>query len=392
VSTRWHTGRLLRIVAAPLLLGGVLTGLGSTAASALTCQGWTGGQPANPNDTGSGDSLNGVDMINSCNVWVVGGTGTGTTLIEHWTGGSTWTVVPSPNPGARNGLTSVSGISPTDIWAVGTASNADGTMEKSLIVHFDGTSWAQVPSPSPGTFNQLTSVHEISSTDAWAVGSVTDGNGFQTLTLHWDGTSWTQVASPSPGGQFNTFLTGVTATSGGDVWAVGDYISSQDPSVTLLSLILHWDGTSWKQVDSPSPGPVGLTQLTSVAATSLTNAWAVGFFPDGTANRNLILHWDGTSWSQVPSPNPLEDNRLDGVTATSADSAVAVGTGQAAPKHALTQAVTLRWDGTSWTPVPSLQKSTEITMTGVSSVSATETWAVGFFDPTPTKTLAFHLK
>ena len=60
----------------------------------------------------------------------------------------------------------------------------------------------------------------------------------------------------------------MTATSGGDVWAVGDYISNQDPSVTLLSLILHWDGTSWKQVDSPSPGPVGLTQLTSVAATS----------------------------------------------------------------------------------------------------------------------------
>ncbi len=81
MGARWHTGRLLRVFAAPLLLGGVLTGLGSTAASALTCQGWTGGQPANPNDTGSGDGLNGVDMINSCNVWVVGGTGTGTTLI-----------------------------------------------------------------------------------------------------------------------------------------------------------------------------------------------------------------------------------------------------------------------------------------------------------------------
>ena len=57
MGARWHTGRLLRVFAAPLLLGGVLTGLGSTAASALTCQAWTGGQPANPNDTGSGDGL-----------------------------------------------------------------------------------------------------------------------------------------------------------------------------------------------------------------------------------------------------------------------------------------------------------------------------------------------
>jgi hypothetical protein len=80
------------MAAAPLLLAGVLTGLGSTAASALTCQAWTGGQR---------------------NVWVVGGTGGRTTLIEHWTGGSTRTVVPSPNPGeGLNFLTSASGISP----------------------------------------------------------------------------------------------------------------------------------------------------------------------------------------------------------------------------------------------------------------------------------------
>ncbi|HEX5300592.1 MAG TPA: hypothetical protein VFW50_26725, partial [Streptosporangiaceae bacterium] len=89
----------MRVFAAPLLLGGVLTGLGSAAASAVTCQAWTGGQPLNPNDTGSGDGLNGVDQLSACNVWVAGGSGGGT-LIEHWTGGSTWTVVPSPNPGA----------------------------------------------------------------------------------------------------------------------------------------------------------------------------------------------------------------------------------------------------------------------------------------------------
>jgi hypothetical protein len=382
------------MAAAPLLLGGVLIGLESTAASALACQAWTGGQPANPDDTGAGDGLSGVAMINACDVWAVGGTGGRTTLIEHWTGGSTWTVAPSPSPGeGLNFLTSVSGISPTDIWAVGTDSSADGKMEKSLILHYDGKSWTQVPSPSPATFNELTGVRAISANDAWAVGTVTDGTSFKTLTLHWDGTSWTQVASPSPGGQFNTFLTGVAATSGHDVWAVGDYISSQDPSVTTLSLILHWDGTSWKQVDSPSPGPVGLTQLTSVAATSPTDAWAVGFFPDGTSDRNLILHWDGTIWTQVASPNPLLDNQLDGVAATSAGSAVAVGTGQAAARGAVTQAVTLRWDGTAWAPAPTLQKGgTPITLTGVAAISSTEAWAVGSFGPTPDQTLAFHFK
>ena len=89
MGARWNTGRLLRIFAAPLLLGGVLTGLGSTVASATTCQAWTGGQPANPGDAGSGDSLSGVAMLSACNVWVAGATGDRHTLIEHWAGGST---------------------------------------------------------------------------------------------------------------------------------------------------------------------------------------------------------------------------------------------------------------------------------------------------------------
>ena len=95
----------------------------------------------------------------------------------------------------------------------------------------------------------------------------------------------------------------------------------------------------------------------------------------------------------MASPNPLFDNQLDGVAATSAGSAVAVGTGQAAAKGVVTSAVTLRWDGTAWTPAPSLQKGgTPITLTGVAAVSSTEAWAVGIFGPTPDQTLAFHLK
>ena len=326
MRARWHTGRFLRVFAAPLLLGGVLTGLGSAAAAAATCQAWTGGQPVNPGGSGN---LSAVTMLSACNVWVAGGGGNGT-LIEHWTGGSSWTVVPTPDPGAgSNGLTSIRGVSPTDIWAVGSYSNSDGSTIKGLILHWDGIRWLQSPSPNPGNFTQLTGVRAVSANDAWAVGTATTDHVSQTLILHWDGKTWTQTPSPSPGGAGGNALTGVTATSATDAWAVGDYISDIQND-TLVTLILHWDGKSWKQVSSPSPGPEGLSQLTSVDATSPTDAWAVGFFPGGgVGNQTLILHWDGTSWTQTPSPNPADDNRLDGVAASSAGSAVAVGTGQA---------------------------------------------------------------
>jgi hypothetical protein len=397
MGARGNTGRLLRVFAVPLLLGGVLTGLGSTAASAVTCQAWTGGQPANPGDTGSGDSLSGVDVLSACNVWVAGVTGDRHTLIEHWTGGSTWTVVPSPSPGAGlNFLTSINGISPNDIWAVGTDSNADGSAEQSLILHWNGTRWLQTPSPSPGTFTQLTAVHEISASDAWAVGTYTTDTGTATLTLHWDGTSWTQKPSPNPGPGpgANSELTSVTATSGGDVWAVGDFISNTQ-NVAVSTLVLHWDGTSWKQAASPNPEPDSIDRLTGVSATSPNDAWAVGFFANGTADQTLILHWDGTSWTQKPSPNPFEDDNLSGVAATSAGSAVAVGTGQTAAHGGRNVTLALRWDGTAWTQAPSIQlggTNTGDFLNGVSAISATEAWAVGFFGPTPTQTLAFHFK
>ena len=87
------TGRLLRVFAVPLLLGGVLTGLGSTAASALTCQAWTGVQQ--PPSPGNGNNdLSGVTVITPCNAWAVGtdiNGGQAQTLIEHWNGAS-WTV------------------------------------------------------------------------------------------------------------------------------------------------------------------------------------------------------------------------------------------------------------------------------------------------------------
>jgi hypothetical protein len=50
-----------------------------------------------------------------------------------------------------------------------------------------------------------------------------------TLIEHWDGTTWSQMPSPSPG--FSAELLGV-ASSGNGIWAVGDF-DSGGPIQTL---------------------------------------------------------------------------------------------------------------------------------------------------------------
>jgi hypothetical protein len=70
-------------------------------------------------------------------------------------------------------------------------------------------------------------------------------------------------------------------------------------------------------------------------AVSPTNIWAVGAFSDGSGFQTLILHWNGSKWVHVPSPSPGSSNDLNGVAASSATNAWAVGTFNGAIRQAL---------------------------------------------------------
>jgi hypothetical protein len=320
------SGRLWRIAAAfavPLLMTCALAGAGPAAAAAAACQNWTGLQPPSPG-TG-GNELLGVAVLAACDAWAVGddnGSGGGRqTLTEHWNG-SSWTVLPSPDPGVVDSvLTSVGPVSAANVWAVGyTANGADG---ETLILHWNGTKWTQVPSPDPagtGGDNDLFSVAATSPSDAWAVGEVFTGSQIATLIMRWNGRRWATVASPNPGR--STELFGVAATSSSNAWAVGDATNGTADQ----TLVLHWDGSRWTQAASPDQG--GSTNgnvLVAVSATATRNAWAVGYFANGTGKSTLILHWNGTKWAHVGSPNLGATNILLGVAASSAGNIWAVG-------------------------------------------------------------------
>src|SRR6266705_3222898 len=98
--------RALRVLAMALIVTGTLAGIGSASARAAGCQSWTGGQPPSPGSTDS--RFRGVTVLSACNAWAVGsqiGAGQSQTLIEHWNG-SSWAVVPSPDPGGSFNLLS----------------------------------------------------------------------------------------------------------------------------------------------------------------------------------------------------------------------------------------------------------------------------------------------
>src|SRR4029077_13428902 len=112
--------------------------------------------------------------------------------------------------------------------------------------------WTIVASPNSSAteFNFLNGVSCVSASDCWAVGYYQSGLlSTRTLIEHWDGTSWSIVTSPDATATQQNYFNGVTCVTGSDCWAVGYY---QTNNVTFQTLIERWDGTSWIIVPSPN--------------------------------------------------------------------------------------------------------------------------------------------
>src|SRR5206468_2983857 len=120
----------------------------------------------------------------------------------------------------------------------------------------------------------------------------------QTLTVHWNGTQWTLVSSPSPGS--TATLYGVSVVAADDVWAVGNYTDTNGNYVALLE---RWDGFQWSVYQGAST-TYARVYLQAVSIASANDVWAVGYFQRTSSSneQTLVEHWDGTQWTVVSSP------------------------------------------------------------------------------------------
>jgi hypothetical protein len=238
----------------------------------------------------------------------------------------------------------------------------------------DGT-WKIASSPNIGTGtygNQLDAVAVVSASDVWAVGFSPHPSGTplyirRTLVEHWDGKTWSVIPSPNPAGATYVVLNGVAAISANDIWAVGH---SGDPSsIPHQTLTEHWDGTGWSIIPSPSPGTYNGNVLYAVAAVSTNDVWAVGWAesgPTGQEGGALTMHWDGASWTVISNPSRAA---LLAVTAIAPNDVWAVG-----------YQVILHWDGATWSSVafPPPPGNSYQVFKDISAVSANDIWAVGY--------------
>lgn len=185
--------------------------------------------------------------------------------------------------------------------------------------------------------------------------------------------TWDVVRSANPR-EAPTTLLGITVLTPAEAWAVGGI---GDPTAPTAVAIQRWDGDRWLPVEAPSPGTT-VNELRAVDASEPNDVWAVGRTSSGFGEEPLILHHDGTAWTQVELPDEI-DGVLNGVAAVSPADVWAIGyVGD--PAASLERALVLHWDGSAWTDVqvgPAIGGGRSA-LVDVEGVSPTDLWAVGY--------------
>jgi hypothetical protein len=267
-----------------------------------------------------------------------------------------------------NALNSVFAASGSEAWAVGLARPLSGQGFAALAEEWNGSAWKIVPTANlgapVGASEVLNGVSGTGPSDVWAVGEDRSSAGTQPVAEHWNGSGFTNISPSNSEGA----LLAVSADSTSDVWAVG-----KTAGFTTTPLIEHFNGKSWRLAQS---APESGNELVAVDALSPTNVWAIGTFtPRRGARRSLIEHFNGSEWSVVLSL-PF-GTTLSSISAVSANDIYAVGSVSTSREQLIEH-----WNGSSWSPTgPGVPEGPGIksgALTGVTALSASDVWAVGF--------------
>jgi hypothetical protein len=297
--------------------------------------------------------------------------GLGVTLAERRSSGGAWTVQPTPNPAsaaasALNGVSCPSGSACTGVGQFVVKSGAQLT----LAERWNGRSWRiqSTPNPAGSPSNRLFAVACPATDACTAVGAANS----KLLVERWNGARWRIQPAPVPPGTQSSELNAVTCTAAASCIAVGDYVNGPGVDVTLAE---EWNGNTWAIQPTPDPsGAQFFSVLTGVSCTGRDACEASGASDAGV----FAERWNGTRWSlqAVPAPAGAQFAQLFGIScAVSSCEAVGIYQDSSGAFVPLGE----RWNGGAWhaQPVPNPARASTNYLSGVSCPSASDCTAAG---------------
>ncbi|MFF2509481.1 hypothetical protein ACFVTY_39895 [Streptomyces sp. NPDC058067] len=253
-------------------------------------------------------------------------------------------------------VSDIAALSKDDVWAVATENNGQADAH---LLHFDGTEWKREPLPDAlGATTYPPILEEVGQETLWlrpsamiGAGGVTGESPGPLPWAQWDGTRWSTVPNLPPGGEVADF----EAAGPDDIWTLDQPLEGR-PSAR------HWDGSRWTT-----------TRLryaaSDLAIAGPDDVWAVGSRSTGPGtelgfgesyNQPVTMHWDGTSWKSVETPQFRFEEPIPPEPGASLQQVFALDDGEVRAygkntfNHGETddepadEFIRLRWDGSTW--------------------------------------------
>jgi hypothetical protein len=305
--------------------------------------------------------LSDVAALSATDVWAVGGRSRSDAkpVIVHWDGQQLRPFKAFTPRGRYAELEAVAAVARDDVWAVGD----DGGQP--VLLHWNGREWRRQRPPQLPADASLRDVAAFARDDVWVVGGFADLIRRRPLVLRWNGRVWQRlsVGRVAPPGSSLLAIDGNDST---DIWAVG-LTGVGITNHAKDELVLRWHRGQWKRMRTPLAGE---NQSPGAVDVSGGEVWAA-HFPWGGRYGAAIVRWHGAVGRISYSTD--EDLYLADIAATSQSDAWAVGY-RDFDRHPLL----LRWNGRSWRIVPTpLDRLVDAALESVSVVSPREIWAVG---------------
>ena len=151
----------------------------------------------------------------------------------------TWTADTLHYPNSiQTQMSEIWASSAKDVYVMGHCDNPSGH-----LYHFDGKTWQTVGlggsegGPVHAPFN-INDIYGLSQNDIYIVGNKRPSGFRQSLIVHYNGTEWEEIEVPALGELFS-----VWGSSPGDIWVGGNH-----------GTLFHYDGGQWNVKNLPHPG------------------------------------------------------------------------------------------------------------------------------------------
>ncbi|HEX9624839.1 MAG TPA: hypothetical protein VF979_10720 [Streptosporangiaceae bacterium] len=356
----------------------VAVGSGPTPVTTMASAVWNGSTWSTPivQNPGSGSPmsafprLTGVSCTSATNCVTVGSgaqPGTGGPFAERWTGGSSWKVLPVPDPttftftpvsepASPYGFAGVSCSAAANCIAVGGSGDAGALSSfASFAVGWNGQTWRVLPT---GHVDGLMGVSCGGPSHCLTTGGYLDpADVTRTLAQSWNGKS-ARLASPH--------------SLGGVLGPVSC------PSTTFCLTIDNsnhksaiWNGKRWTWT------PIGQNLLITVASCASKN-----FCMTGVAETSLGLRWNGKTWSDASFATVQDDNTstsLNGLSCPRPNFCMSTGSWEQDDETGGTGGPAAEvWNGTRWKLIGPPSTGRRAALGPVSCSAPTNCMTIGF--------------